>query len=51
MSLEWLFSLEIRMYKERKDKDAKRENLGSKNFLKLHTDQVTEAVRNYSNIC
>ena len=40
MSLEWLFSLEIRMHKERKDKDAKRENLGSKNFLKLQSAQI-----------
>lgn len=40
MSLEWLFSLEIRMYKERKDKDAKRESLGSKNFLKLKSAQI-----------
>lgn len=40
MSLEWLFSLEIRMYKEKKDKDAKRENIDSKNFLKLQSTQI-----------
>lgn len=30
------------MYKEKKDKDAKRENIDSKNFLKLQSTQIDQ---------